>query len=255
MSATLERWAKQAVLLEKKGDFSPVAPASAIAQDLDLLKQLHRHTWRRRQNEIMDSGVPMAMPEGTYGGLIAYPPAQTITTTSISGTVNLWPNLVYTPIPINSVLAPQVYRILIPAKITTVATPANITWVPQINSVGTWTTGGSAVSGGSALGSTAAIALTASITNAFYYIMGDLTIRNGGTASVIVAMFHAVSTQNTAAGVAGPAAVSAPFNLLFGGTAVTVDTQTTGQSFQLGATHTVTTITHNVEQLHWMDWN
>jgi hypothetical protein len=30
------------------------------------------------------------MPEGTYGGLLAYPPAQTITTTSINGTVNLW---------------------------------------------------------------------------------------------------------------------------------------------------------------------
>jgi hypothetical protein len=36
---------------------------------------------------------------------------------------------------------------------------------------------------------------------------------------------------------------------------VTVDTQTTAQSFQLGAVHTVTSITHNIEQIHFMDWN
>jgi hypothetical protein len=68
-------------------------------------------------------------------------------------------------------------------------------------------------------------------------------------------MFHLVSTQNTAGGLAGPAAVSEAFNLLFGGTAVTVDTQTTAQSFQLGAVHTVATITHNIQQIHFCDWN
>ena len=43
---------------------------------------------------------------------------------------------------------------------------------------------------------------------------------------------------------------------MFGGTNATVDTQLGGtQSFQLGGVHTVTTITHNIEQIHWMDWN
>lgn len=254
MRFPFERWARQAVTREQLLDFEPVATRS-IANDIADLKELELATWRERQRRILGSGELYAMPEGTYGGLLAYPNAQTITTTSISGTVNLWPNLVFTPIPQNSVLAPQVYRIMIAAKITTVATPANIAFDPRINSVGTWTTGGSAVSGGSAMGATAAIALTASITNAFYYIIGDLTIRNAGTASVVVSMFHLISTQNTAGGLAGPAAASAPYTLLFGGTAVTVDTQTTAQSLQMGAIHTVTTITHNIEQLHYMDWN
>lgn len=254
MALPIERWAKEAVILERKSDFDPVAD-SRVFQDIEELKSLHRATWRGREVAIRESGAITAMPEGTYGGLLAYPPAQTITTTSINGTVNLWDNLTYSPIPKNSVLAPQVYRIVIPAKITTAATPGNFGLNPLINSAGTWTTGGTAVSGGSTLGATGNVALTASITNAFYYVMGDLTIRNSGTASVIVAMLHLVSTQNTAAGVAGPAATSAAFNLLFGGTAVTVDTQTTAQSFQLGGVHTVTTITHNIEQVHWMDWN
>ncbi len=254
MAFPLERWARQAVTREEILDLTPVA-SPKIAADLADLKELHQATWRERQRRIKDGGLPIAMPEGTYGGLIAYPNAQTITTTSINGTANLWSNLVYTPIPQNSVLAPQIYRIMVAAKITTVATPGNFGLNPLINTTGTWTTGGTAVSGGSTLGASGNVALTASITNAFYYLLGDLTIRNGGTASSIVAMFHLNSTQNTAAGVAGPAPATAAYSLLFGGTAVTVDTQTSAQSFQLGAVHTVTTITHNVEQIHWMDWN
>jgi hypothetical protein len=254
MALPIERWAREAVCRECLGDYFPVAD-SRVLRDIAVLKALHRATWHERQLAILDSGAPYMMPEGTYGGLLAYPNAQTITTTSISGVVNLWSNLIYTPIPINSILAPQAYRIAIMAKITTVATPANITLTPQINSVGTWTTGGTAVSGGTTLGATAAVALTASITNAFYTVIGDLTVRNAGTSSVVCGMFHYLSTQATSGGLAGPAIIGAGHNILFGGTNATVDTQTTAQSFQLGATHTVTTITHNIEQLHWMDWN
>lgn len=252
MSLRLERYAKQAVLLERKGDFSPVA-SSAILDDVLELARLHRMTWERRQREL--SGHIVAMPEGAYGALLAYPTAQTVTTSTLSGTVNLWSNLVYTPIPQNGILAPQAYRIIVAGKNTTSTSPANIGFDPRIASVGTWTTGGTATSGGSSLGASTNVALTASITNAFYYIIGDLTLRVGGTSSTIVAMFHYVSTQATSSGLAGPAATGAGHNLLFGGTAVTVDTQTTAQSFQLGAVHTVTTITHNIEQIHMMDWN
>lgn len=254
MAFPFERWARQADEAERRGDFAPVA-SSAVLRDIDELKRLHRMTWKYRMQQIRESGLPTMMPEGTYGGLLAYPPAQTITTTSINGTVNLWSNLIYTPIPQNSVLAPQAYRIAIAAKITTSTAPGNLGFNPLINSTGTWTTGGTAVSGGNTLGATGNVALTASITNAFYYIVGDLTIRSAGTTSSIVGMFRAASTQNTTGGLAGPAIEAPAFSLLFGGTAVTPDVQTTGQSFQLGAVHTVATITHNVEQIHWMDWN
>ncbi len=254
MSIAVERLARQAVRQERAGNFDPVAPR-AIADDVDLLMRLHRLTWEEKEREIRATGLPTMMPEGTYAGLLSYPAAQTITTTSISGTANLWSNLIYTPIPINSVLSPQIFRIMLAAKITTSTSPANIGFNPLINSAGTWTTGGTAVSGGSTLGASGNVALTASITNAFYYILGDLTIRTSGTSSSVVGMFRYESTQATSAGLAGPAAIGAGHNLLFGGTGVTVDTQTTGQSFQMGAVHTVATITHNLEQPHFMDWN
>lgn len=256
MSAPIERWAKQAIQAECAGSFEPVA-RSSVLDDLNAFMALQKATWRERELAIRASGVPVMMPEGTYGALLAYPLAGTITTTTVSGTVNLYPNLVYAPLPANSFLTPQAYRVAIIAKITTSTSPANIGFNPLINSVGTWTTGGSAVSGGSTLGASTNVALTASITNAFYYIVGDLTIRSigapGANAS-IVGMFHYVSTQATSSGLAGPAVVGAGHNLLFGGTGVSFDF-TTAQSLQLGAVHTVTTITHNIEQLHFMDWN
>lgn len=258
MSLPLERYARQAIDLEELGSVLPVA-SKAIAYDLEDLRKLHELTWARRMVRLREGAIffgdQLMMPEGTYAGVLAYPPAITKTTTSINGTVNLWNNLIYSPIPQNLVMAPQIFRLAIPAKITTSTSPANIGFNPLINSTGTWTTGGTAVSGGSTLGASGNIALTASITNAFYYIVGDLTIRNAGTASVLVGMFHYVSTQGTSGGLAGPAALGTGHNLLFGGTAVTVDTAETAQSFQLGGVHTVTTITHNIEQAHWMDWN
>lgn len=250
----VERWSKQAVENEIVGNFEPVASVD-IAGDIELLARLHRETWARREVNMRESGRPMAMPEGMYAAPGAIPNVQTITTTSINGTGNLWSNLVYTPIPINSIMAPQIYRVMIAAKITTSTSPANIGFNPLINSTGTWTTGGTAVSGGNTLGASTNVALTASITNAFYYIVGDVTIRSVGTASSIVGMFHYCSTQGTSAGLAGPAAIGTGHNLLFGGTGVTPDVQTTGQSLQFGAVHTVATITHNIEQLHFCDWN
>lgn len=250
----LEKWAKQAFRKEQQGDFSPVA-SRAVLDDLRDLARLHRLTWKERQLQLFETGVPIAMPEGTYGGLLAYPPGGTITTTSISGTVNLWPQATYSPLQPNAFLAPQAYRIAVAAKLTTSTTPGNLGFDPRIGA-GTWTTGGTAITG-TTLGASTNVALTASITNAFYYVMGDLTIRSIGAPGAnanIVGMFHAVSTQNTAGGLAGPAAVGAPFNLLFGGTAVNFDF-TVAQGIGLGAVGTVATITHNVEQVHLMDWN
>lgn len=254
MALPIEKWAKQAVLLEKKLDFTPVASAR-VWDDLRDAAELQRATWRRRENDIMQSGVPVNMPEGTYGGLIAYPPGATVTTTSINGTANLWPQAVYTPLPVNSFLTPQAYRVAVIAKITTAASPGNLGLDPRVGA-GTWTTGGTAITG-TTLGASGNVALTASITNAFYYLVGDLTIRSVGAPGAnasIVGMFHYCSSQATAGGLAGPAVVGTGHNLLFGGTGVSFDF-TTAQGFGLGAVHTVTTITHNVEQVHFMDWN
>jgi hypothetical protein len=197
------------------------------------------------------------MAEGTYGAMMAYPNPATVTTTSISGTVNLWPQTIYTPIPPNGTLAPQAYRLIVAAKITTAATPGNIGFNPTIGATGAWTTGGTGVAGGATLGASGNIALTASITNAFYYIVGDFTVRSvglPGANTTAVGMFHYVSTQGTSGGVAGPAAIGTGHNLLFGGTNASFD-NSVNSGLSMGAVHTVTTITHNIEQIHGCDWN
>ncbi len=257
MPLPIEKWARQAVDLEYAGSPDKLVADTRILDDVRDLATLHRATWKRRQREMREQGFPMMMAEGAYGSMMAYPNPATVTTTSISGTVNLWPQLVYTPILTNGVLAPQAYRLIVCAKITTGATPGNFGLVPQIGATGAWTTGGTAVAGGASLGASGNVALTASITNAFYYVIGDVTIRtvgNPGANSTAVGMFHLNSTQNTAAGVAGPAATSTAYSLLFGGTNASFDT-TVACGLSLGAVHTVTTITHNVEQIHGCDWN
>lgn len=269
MSLPIERWARQAAKLERKIRFGPggiedvghLMPVAdhRILDDVKAMMDMHRLQWRYRQQAITEDNLLTAMAEGTYGAMMAYPNPATVATTSINGTVNLWPQNIFTPLPVNGMLGPQAYRIIISAKITTVATPANIGFEFRIGSTGAWTTGGTAIGAtGATTGASTNVALTASITNAFYYIYGDLTVRtigNPGANSTAVGMFHYISTQATAAGLAGPAAVGAGHNLLFGGTNATFDSTLSGAGVALGAVHTVTTITHNVEQIHGCDWN
>lgn len=269
MALPIERWAKQAARLERKIRFGPggiedVGPLMPVASakvldDVKAMMDMHRLQWRERQRLIAEDGLLTAMAEGTYGALMAYPPAATVTTTSINGTVNLWPQATFTPIPANGVMAPQAYRIIVCAKITTSTSPGNIGFEFRIGSTGSWTTGGTAIgTTGPTLGASGNVALTASITNAFYYIIGDFTIRtvgNPGANSTAVGMFQYVSTQATSGGLAGPAAVGTGHNLLFGGTNASFDSTVAGAGLALGAVHTVTTITHNVEQVHAQDWN
>lgn len=247
MSLPIERWARQAVLLERKGDFSPVASPS-IWQDLADAKQLARETWKMRQRAIADAGDPTAL-EGVYAGLNAYPPAADLSVTSIAGTAALWTSSLWTPLPANGVLAPEAYRIAITANLTTAATPGNIGLDPRI---GSGSTAGSAVAG-TTMGASRNVALTASITSAFYYVVGDITIRSVGAPganSVAVGLFHLCCT-NAATG-AGPNVVA--INELFGHTSASFDSSVVG-GFSLGAVHTVTTITHLIKQIHWMSWN
>lgn len=257
MTLPVERWARQAVDLEYAGQPDRLVADTRVLRDVNDLKEFHQATWKRRMRQMHTEGFPTAMAEGTYGAMMAYPNAATVTTTSIAGTVNLWPQLIYTPFPINGMLAPQAYRLIVAAKITTGTTPGNFGLNPIAGATGAWTTGGTATAGGGTLGASGNVALTASITNAFYYVIGDVTVRtigNPGANTTAIGMFHLNSTQNTAAGVAGPAAASAAYSLLFGGTTATFD-NSISSGLSLGAVHTVTTITHNVEQVHGCDWN
>lgn len=251
MALPFERWAKQAVSLERKGEFAPVAPTSVLDDVADLAR-LQRATWKQRQRAIDDTGDPTAL-EGVYAGLNAYPPAAALSVTSINGTAALWTSSLFTPIPANAILAPEAYRIAVTGNITTVATPGNIGFDPRI---GAGSTGGSAVAGTS-LGASNNVALTASISNAYFYIIGDITMRTVGAPganSTAIGMFHYASSQNTAGGTAGATNGQIGHNILFGHTSASFDSSVAG-GFSLGAVHTVTTITYSVQQIHWMSWN
>lgn len=240
MSPPIERWARQAVLLERRADFTPVASASAV-RDLETLKALNFQTWRQRQRELADQ--PTAL-EGVYAGLNAYPNAADLTTkTSVSGEVGLLSAAevaLFTPLPPNGTLAPEAFRVAITGNITTAATPGNLTITPRMGTT----------SSGISLGASAAFALTASITGAFWYLIGDITLRSVGAPganSVAIGLFHFVGTA-----VAGSGAVT--YNQVFGHTPASYDSSVAGGLY-FGLTHTVTTVTYTPRQVHWMSWN
>ena len=90
MSLPLERWAKQAVLLERELDFAPVAD-TRVLNDLREFMRLQRMTWEYRERVLRESGEFLNMPEGVYAAILSYPNAQTITTTSIpAGKTSGW---------------------------------------------------------------------------------------------------------------------------------------------------------------------
>jgi hypothetical protein len=92
MPLPIERWARQAVDLEYAGRPDKLVADKRVLRDIDDLKVLHQATHKRRMREMRSEGFPMAMAEGTYGAMMAYPPAQIGTTawttggTAISGT-------------------------------------------------------------------------------------------------------------------------------------------------------------------------
>jgi hypothetical protein len=268
-----ERWAREQVDKEfspRGVDCSPVASRSVMS-DIRRLQAMHRATWEEREARmrLCNGRQVRALPplemmaEGTYGALLSYPPPARITTTSTSSKTNLYPQLTYAPIPINGILAAQAYRIVVGALLTTGTSPGTLAFDVVMGATGSWTTGGTAVAGGASFGACPALTPTASITGAFYYIYGDITVRTTGlpgSNTTAVGMFHIVSTQDGTSGVAGPGAVSvnatagSRWNQLFGGTAASFD-NSVASGIALGCTHSVTTITHNVDQVHAMDWN
>lgn len=242
MGLPIERWARQAVLLERKGDFSP-APDKRILADIGDLKALQRQTWLQRARAIDAGNDPTAL-EGVYAGLNAYPNAADLTVkTAVSGEVGLLSATeiaAFTPLPPNGTLAPEAFRIAMSGNMTTSTSPGNLTITPRMGTT----------SSGITLGASIATALTASITGAFWYLIGDITIRSVGAPganSVAIGLFHFAGTI-----VAGSGAVS--LNQIFGHTPASYDSSL-ASGLYFGLTHTVTTVTYTPRQVHWMSWN
>jgi hypothetical protein len=232
MGLPIERWAKQATLLDS-------VPRRVQESDLLDIARYQHQFWHRMGRELRNE--PTAL-ESLYGGLLATPPAAQISTTSINGEVGIWSAAVYTPIPANTLMVPETFRIAVTGQCTTVATPGNATWTPRI---GTTT-------GGSALGASNAIAVTASITNSYWHLVGDLTCRTVGPTTTATAIGTFLLHHKF--GAAGAGAVDAGGIVIFGNTVATFDS-TAAQGLFMGMAMTVTTVTWKVDQIHWMSWN
>jgi hypothetical protein len=228
MALPIERWARQATLLD--------GPPKRVQQDLNDLARYEAQFWNRQQRKVRADGDPTAL-ESFFGGLLANPPASVISTSSVSGEVGMWPAATWTPLPANTLIAPETMRLAVSGTVVSGATPGNWTVTPRL---GTSTSGGT-------LGASGAVALTASVT-ANYYLIGDLTIRSigTGTAASAIGFFHIVGKLS--------ATGASDINQVFGHTVATFDSSA-AQGLFMGATHTVTTVTHNIQNLHWMSWN
>lgn len=248
MGVPIERWARQATLLE-----APSPNALRRLDDIDELVRFERASWLEINRKLVREGDPTAL-QGGFAGLPNLPPAAALATvTSISGTVAMWTSSLHSPINANTVQAPQAYRLAAGGTITTSTSPGNLGWDPRVGSGSTINT---AVSG-TTLGASTTPALTASITSAFWNVMGDITIRSiggPGANSTVYGFFTYWGTQATSGGLAGPAVVGAGHNLAFGGTSASVDLSVAA-GFSLGFVSTVTTITLVTQYVHWASWN
>lgn len=241
MAPPIERWARQAVLLERKGEHEPVASPS-IWEDIDVVKALKRAEWIHRARDLDGGPDPLGL-NGVYTGIAGVPPPADLTTkTSISGEVGLMTAAEiasYLAIPANGVVFPSAWRAVITGAMTTSTSPGNLTITPRI---GTTTAGVT-------LGAGVAFAMTASITASIWKMEVDMTLRSGGIAgnnAVALAFGHFLGTI-----VAGGNAVS--YNQLFGHTPASYDS-TLATGLFIGLTSTVTTVTFTPRQVHWISW-
>lgn len=260
MALPLERWARQATMLEPPRKFAdpndeayyeklalPRMADEFAAEDREggavsvdeLLGAAMRDgftKWRMMNGQLRVEKQPTAL-EGIYAGLVAYPPAQSLTAIT-GGTSNVawWSSSIYSPLPANSVLAPEAYRICATGTVTSTAASQTIT--PSLNC-------GTAV--GTGLGTGPAITLGSTITNALWYLMGDLTVRLPGSSGTIIG--HMVLKVGTTAG-----ASTTITHAMYGNTVQTVDF-TTALGLTVGATPSASGVSVTPTQVHWMSWN
>lgn len=266
MGLPLERWARQATLLDPppdrvKHDLDDFAQYERMALPrlsdhlveseiesngalLEEAKREQRTHWHMVNGRLLEDGAPQAL-ESLYGGLLAYPfaSAGTAVTPAVATETAMWAAATYTPIPANSLSVPEVFRIAWTGQWTSTATASpTLVLTPR---VGTTT-------GGGTLGASRAIPLVASITAANATIIGDLTCRtigDGATGGSMIGFFHFTSTSAAGAGAAG-------IDELYGHTVATFDSKIAQGLFMgmtsnpAGATTSITT-----QQVHWMSWN
>jgi hypothetical protein len=238
-------------------DTEPMTPGELAQRDEELrwLVDHERRNWKLINGRITGRDKsfpqgPLAMAEGTYGALGAYPPAASIAgpamSTTEAGIIAAANIAIYTPIPANSQLAPQAWRYFIGGVYTAGATPGTIAFTPRLGNANT----------SPSLGASAAITQTA-LTNAFWAIYGDITVRSiGGPGLNSKAQGMAWAKVNTAVGGA--------FNTALWGTGTTdasfdstIALGTNGGGLWLGGTDAGATnhATYTMQQIHWMDWN
>jgi hypothetical protein len=205
--------------------------------DIGQLMQVERPNWKRIDQELQRAGEPVAL-EGTYGGLNAYPPAQDLAAvTGVTANTALWTTSLYSPIPANSVLTPEAFRMAATGRVTTAAAS---TMTPNAN-IGT--------AAGTGLAAGPAVTLGTTITNALWFCICDITIRAPGTAGVAIGCFK--MTIGTTAGSA-----TATTTALFGGSATqTAIDFTAAQGMTFSSAFSVTTVSVTPTQVHWMSWN
>jgi hypothetical protein len=231
-------------------DTEPMTRDDLALRDEELAWMIRegRRGWKLINGRIAASGEP-TNAEGTYGALAAYPLPVSETALTLSATEQgLIPAAhipIYTPLPINGVLAPQAYRVVLSGVFTSVATSGTLTMTPRIGNANT----------SPSLGASAAQTLTASLTNGQFYIMGDITIRTiglPGANSTAIGTFHALA--NSAVG-------GATTSWLWGTGATAVSFDSTiaaganGGGIWMGVTFSANFPTMTLQQVHLMDWN
>lgn len=231
--------------------WAPMSAEDLAVRDEELawLIRNERRGWRLINGRLAAKGDPSAMAEGTYGALAAYPlPASEAALTLSATEQGLIPSghiPIYTPLPINGIMAPQAYRVILSGVFTSVATSGTLTMTPRIGNANT----------SPSLGASAAQTLTASLTNGQFYIMGDITIRSiglPGANSTAIGTFHALA--NSAVG-------GATSSWLWGTgtTAVSFDSTiaaaANGGGLWFGVTFSANFPTMTLQQIHMMDWN
>jgi len=249
-------WRDDSTLGAHVWDTQPMSDDDLAVRDEELtwLLRHEKKNWKLFNGRITgrDRDFPLGPvnAEGTYGALGAYPPSASIAASALSttetGLLSAANVAIYTPMPPNSILAPQAWRIVICGVYTAGATPGTVAFTPRIGNANT----------SPSLGASAAITQTA-LTNAFWMIKGDITVRSiggPGTNSKATGVFDA--KVNTAVGGA--------FNTALWGTGTadasfdsTIAIGTNGGGLWIGAVDAGATnhATYTMQQVHWMDWN
>ena len=237
-------------------DTQPLTPAEVLERNDEIawLIEHERRDWKLVNGRIIGSGHPVAMAEGTYSALGAYPPpaalsmAAALSATEAAG-ITTANQPIYVPILGNSTLAPQAWRFAIAGRYTVTTTPGSMVTSVRLGNANT----------SPLLGTSAGVAFTASLTNAFILWKGDLTVQSVGAPGANAKAIGIFDVKvNTAVGGAFNSAVWGTS----GGTAVSFDSTlatpgANGGALWLGLSDSGATnhATVTIDQVHWMDWN